>query len=53
MCRAENGQVVEVRTRHTHGEEEQGSARINGENVLPIALKDFIKQLQSGKIKIN
>lgn len=53
MCRAENGQVVEIRTRHTHGEEEQGSATVNGENVLPMPLKEFVKKLQNGTIKIN
>ncbi len=48
--RAENGTVVEVRIRHSRGEQEKGSATIDNKNILPMPLGDFKKAFLKGKI---
>lgn len=52
-CRAENGQVVEVRMRHNDGEEKAGIVTLNGENALPMSLKDFKNNFKKGNLDIK
>ncbi len=52
-CRAENGKVVEVRIRHNDGEEAKGSVTLDGENAIPMDIKDFKKAYLKGKLEIR
>lgn len=53
-CRAEDGQVVEVRVRHNDGEEKKGELyRGNGKVVLPMALKEFQELYLAGDLIIK
>ncbi len=40
-CRAENGTVVEVRIRHSRGEEQKGIVTVAGKEILPLPLEEF------------
>lgn len=52
-CRAENGVVVEVRSRHNDGEEKKGIVTLDGAEVLPMPLADFKKYYKKGKLTIR
>ena len=51
--RAENGTIVEVRTRHTRGEEVKGTVTLDGKDVLPISIEEFKKLFEAGKLEIK
>ncbi|MBQ0083353.1 MAG: hypothetical protein KBS52_01120 [Clostridiales bacterium] len=53
VCRTENGMVVEVRTRHSHGEEAQGIVTVDGKDVLPLSIKEFTALYEKGKMEIK
>lgn len=52
-CRAENGMVVEVRIRHSRGEEQIAKVTINGENALPMEVNEFKKNFDKDKLDIE
>ena len=52
-CRAEDGQVVETRIRHHSGEETQGIVLLNGENALPMPIKEFGKLFNKNQLEIK
>lgn len=52
-CRAEDGKVVEVRIRHNDGEESKGAALVNGKNILPAPLADFVKAFDEGTLVLR
>ena len=52
-CHAENGTVVEVRTRHTRGEEVNGTVTCDGKEVLPISAEEFKSLFEAGKLDIK
>ena len=51
-CRCEGGKIVEVRTRHTHGEEVEAKVLMDGEQALPMSPADFEKNFKKKKIEI-
>ncbi|MBQ0084542.1 MAG: hypothetical protein KBS52_07275, partial [Clostridiales bacterium] len=52
-CRAENGVIVELRTRHSRGEESKGIVTVDGKEALPISIEEFSKLYEKGKIDIK
>ena len=52
-CLAENGIIVEVRTRHNDGEETKGIVTVDGKDALPISIKEFSKLFEKDKIDIK
>lgn len=52
-CLAENGVVVEVRKRHNDGEEEKLTKKLEGDYSLPMALADFRKAVEEGKLTLK
>ena len=52
-CRAENGNIVEVRTRHNDGVETKGIVTVDGKEVLPISISEFSKLFEKEKIDIK
>lgn len=52
-CRSENETIVEVRVRHNDGEEKQGEVTYEGKKVLPMALAEFSKLYEAGKLTIK
>ncbi|MBQ0083351.1 MAG: hypothetical protein KBS52_01110 [Clostridiales bacterium] len=52
VCKTENGNVTEVRIRHSHGEEVKPQILLNGENALPMAIKEFHKHFDSDDFEI-
>lgn len=52
-CITENGQVVEVRTRHSHGEEVKGEVTCDGKNILPISTTEFTALYNKGKLEFK
>ncbi|MCQ2441068.1 MAG: hypothetical protein MJ076_04120 [Clostridia bacterium] len=52
-CRAENGSVVEVRVRHSRGEEVKGDFLYKGESALPMNIDEFKKLYKKGKLEIK
>ena len=51
--RSEEGKVVELIIRHNDGENRKGTATLDGENVLPMALDEFKKLYNKGKLFIR
>lgn len=51
--RAEDGMVVEVRIRHSHGEEVQSKVMFQGAPALPMAINDFQKNFSKGLLEIR
>ena len=49
----ENDKVVDVKIRHNDGEEQQGVITLDGENPLPMKVKDFAKLFGKGKFEIK
>ncbi len=52
-CRAEDGKVVEVRMRHSRGEESAAVVTCDGKDVLPISLDEFKTLYKQGKLDIR
>lgn len=52
-CRAEAGTVVEVRIRHSRGEEEAAKVLYNGKAALPLAIAEFRKLYENGELEIR
>lgn len=52
-CRAENGEIVEIRTRHNDGEDTKGIVTVEGKDALPISIKEFSKLFEKGAIDIK
>lgn len=50
---AENGIVIEVRRRHSHGEEEVLTKKLDDNHTLPMPLADFKKALKKGELKLK
>lgn len=52
-CVAENGTVVEVRTRHSHGEDVKSEVTCDGKAILPISISEFKTLYEQGKLEFN
>ena len=52
-CRAEAGVVVEIRIRHNDGENAKGKATLNGENILPMPIREFAELYTKGALEIR
>ena len=52
-CFAKDGTVTEVRVRHNDGEEKKGEVTVDGNKVLPMALKEFKDLYLSGELTIK
>ncbi len=50
---AEGGVVVEVRRRHSRGEEEVLKKKLDDTHTLPMPLADFKKAIENGEIKFK
>lgn len=53
ICYAEDGIVKELRIHHNDGEEQVGTAKVDGKNILPISLAEFKKLYAKGVIEIK
>lgn len=52
-ARSENETIVEIRVRHNDGEEKQGEVTLDGKKILPMALEEFKKLYEGGKLEIK
>lgn len=52
-CVAENGQVTQVITRHSHGEEVKGEVTCDGNKILPISINEFKELYEQGKLEFK
>lgn len=52
-CRSENGNVVEVRIRHSHGEEQLAKVTLNGASALPMPIADFQKHFEKDELEMK
>ncbi len=50
---AENGVVIEVRRRHSRGEEEILKKKLDADHTLPMALADFKEAVETGELKLK